>query len=132
MMMLMMIIITVIIIAVMIMMIKIILTIAVVTIINSSFEPCVFSTGMSQLHTICNINPIRLHFFNIRIQYLSLFFGSFPSVLSTNVTDASFRKPLWPSVCKCLYKCSCKQDSFLSRKKVSKKLSATVLINLFT
>ena len=34
------------------------------------------------------------------------FSGSFPSVLSINITDTSFRKPLWPSIWKSLYKCS--------------------------
>ena len=34
--------------------------------------------------------------------------------LAINVTDASFKKPLRLSLPKCLYKCSCIQDSFLS------------------
>ena len=38
------------------------------------------------------------------------FFGSFLSVFSIHVTDASIRKPLWHSLQKCLCKYSCMQD----------------------
>ena len=51
---------------------------------------------MSRLHTIYNIKPIRSQCFQCSHPISFSFFGSFPSVLSINVTDASFRKPFDP------------------------------------
>ena len=69
---------------------------------------------MSWLHTICNIKTIRFHCFQCSHPTPFSFFRSFPSVLSMNVTDVSFRKTFWPSISKCLYKCYNMQGSFLS------------------
>ena len=53
---------------------------------------------MSWLHTICNIKTIMFHRFHCSHPISFSFLESFPSALSTNVTDASFRNPLWPSL----------------------------------
>ena len=53
--------------------------------------------SMSRLYTICKIKPIRFHCFQCLHPISFSFFRSSPSVLSINVTDTSFRTPLWPS-----------------------------------
>ena len=48
------------------------------------------------------------------IQQSSRFLGSDRSILSINVTNISSRNTMSPGLLKCLYRCSCMQDSFLS------------------
>ena len=48
---------------------------------------------MSRIHTICNIKTIRFHCFQCSHPTFFSFSRFFLSVLSANVTDASFRKP---------------------------------------
>ena len=76
---------------------------------------------MSRIHTICNIKTIRFHCFQCSHPTFFSFSRFFLSVLSANVTDASFRKP-----CEHHFEHVCKV--FLNTWLFSVKLSRIIFI----